>query len=251
MSNVPCVMPPPEETLTKFSLELLPKSFKKLYDDAPAEMKSWTEGRLYKEVSAKMNATAGHLGLARRIRISFWEEYDRAAKEREKMDIARIQKHVGRQAVLCNFMEENPLLILWIVCPLAHYLLQRKEIEYLAHERMIETLSVSAVQSGGRVDANLAKIHLEMYKTICDRLYGSAVQKTQTETKAVNVNMNSQQNITQDTQTVNLITDVKEIDRRIKEIQSKREELQSGGGHPVDVNMQKLMHPEKPETHDV
>lgn len=112
---------------------------------------------------------------------------------------------------------------------------------------MVEVLSVSPVRDDGKVDSRLAKVQVEMYQILQDRIYGSVTQKISSEQKNLNVNVNSNQSSEDSARTIALITNVEELDRRIKLIQEKRRALQTIA-QPIEVNQQKLMRPDQVET---
>jgi hypothetical protein len=182
-----------------------------------------------------------------RLRLSFWEEYERAAREMVPMQLTNLYRGVCRNDVYWKLFEKYPALLPWVVCPLAGFLLQRKELEFLAEERMVEVLSVSPVKDDGKVDSRLAKVQLELYQTLQDRIYGSAIQKMESQQKNVNVNVNSNQTHEEAKATISLITNMDELDRRIKAIQEKRLALQTIA-QPLEVNTQKLMRPDEVDT---
>jgi hypothetical protein len=177
-----------------------------------------------------------------RLRIAFWEEYERAAHAKEVMLMPALYAGSVRPHVYWLLFQRHPALIAWMICPIAGYLLQRKELEFLAQERMVELMSISAVREDGSVDSRLAKVQYELYESTLDRVHGPVVQKVQSEQKSVNVNVNSTQNEDAAARTIALITDVEELKRRIEEVRKKREAL-SDIGHPVTIDQQKLIQP--------
>jgi hypothetical protein len=90
-------------------------------------------------------------------------------------------------------------------------------------------------------------VQLELYQTLQDRIYGSAIQKMESQQKNVNVNVNSNQTHEEAKATISLITNMDELDRRIKAIQEKRLALQTIA-QPLEVNTQKLMRPDEVDT---
>lgn len=220
---------------------------KELWDEAPEQYWDLTEFQLRTEVRRECGPMQKDFSLLTRIRINFWNEYERAARVPEVMNHFHLWHGVCRADIYYNLFKKYPALYAWMVCPLAGYLLQRKELEFLAEERMVEVLSVSPVRDDGKVDSRLAKVQVEMYQILQDRIYGSVTQKISSEQKNLNVNVNSNQSSEDSARTIALITNVEELDRRIKLIQEKRRALQTIA-QPIEVNQQKLMRPDQVET---
>lgn len=173
-----------------------------------------------------------------RARIAFWEEYERAAKAHEKMELRHLYTGVCRAQVWWQLFQLYPAFPAWIVTPLAGYLLTRKELEYLGEERMLEIMSAPSTGPDGRVDARLAKVQFEIYQDLQDRIHGPVIQKVQSEQKNLNVNVNTEGSPEQ----VQLITNPDELARRLEEVRKKREAL-SAIHTPVQIDQQRLVQP--------
>jgi hypothetical protein len=185
----------PVESLAEFRLDLLPARMRELWDECPKEYWDKNEYELRTEVRKQCGPMQREFSLLTRVRITFWEEYERAARAQERMIITHLFKGVCRNDLYYNLFKKYPALFAWMVCPLAGYLLQRKELEFLAEERMVEVLSVSAVKNNEdgtfRCDSRWAKIQVEMYQLLQDRIYGAVTQKISSEQKSVNVNVHT------------------------------------------------------------
>lgn len=224
----------------------MPPILRTVWEDTPASYSEMTEYELRKMLREKVGPQQKDFSLLLKARIAFWEEYERAARSGERMVQTRLYMGVCQVQIYWELYRKYPGLLAWIICPLAGYLLQRKELEFLADERMIEIMSVSAVKDDGKVDSRLAKVQFEMYQTIQDRNHGAVTQKVQSEQKSVNVNVNSTQNEEEASRTIALITDVSELDRRIEAVRQKREALRTV--KTVEVNQQRLMRPDLEEV---
>jgi hypothetical protein len=220
----------------------MPDVLKNVWEDTPARFFDMTEYELRKHLRESCGPEQREFSLLTKIRIAFWEEYERAARAGERMFNQNLFRGVCRNNIYWDTYRKYPGLLAWVVCPLAGYLLQRKELEFLAEERMLEVMGVSAVKPDGKVDSRLAKVQFEMYQTIQDRNHGPVVQKVQSEQKSVNVNVNSQQNAEESANTIALITDVSELDRRIEEVRKKRAALREI--KTIEVDQNRLMRPD-------
>jgi len=231
-----------EEILSGVCMGLLPKFIREFIDLAPEELKDKPERHIKKALTEAIGRDHFEdMHMMRLLRINFWEEYDRAAKRREIMLWPNVTHNICHMQVAKRLLVNYPMFVLWIICPLSGYLLQRKQLEYIAQERLLEILSVSPVQENGKVDSRLAKVQVEIYQNIQDRLYGGIVQKI--DQKQLNVNVNG--DIPETDQSIKLMSSVEEIDRRIEAIKKKREALQSGNSNPIELDTQKLIQPMK------
>lgn len=213
------------------------------WSEIPADLLDLTEVQLRHVIREQTGPMQKEMPLLVRVRLAFWEEYERAARAHEKMEQQRMYMGVCRNDLYFKLYDKYPALLAWVICPLAGYLLQRKELEFMAQERMIEILAVSAVRDDGRLDSRWGKMQVEIYGLLQDRIYGGVTQKIQSEQKSVNVNVNSNQTQEEAAKTIGLLTDTEEIDRRIAAVKAKRLAMQTIA-QPIEIDQQKLMRPD-------
>jgi hypothetical protein len=185
-----------------------------------------------------------HVGMLVRARIAFWDEYERAARAGERMQPVELYRGVCRAQQYYQLLESIPPLLPWIICPLASYLYERKELAFLAQERMLEVLAETPVKPDGKVDSRLAKVQFEIYRELQDRVHGPVIQKIQSEQKNLNVNVDASSGSQIGQQAIGLITDVGELDRRIADVKARREALQNVPQPAQVIDQQKLMRPD-------
>lgn len=204
------------------------------------------------ELRQELKAQAGERTFAVlvKLKIKFWDEYESAVALEKPLRVYELSRGVCQQSSYYTLFDKFPGLFAWVASPLTDFLTARKQANFFAEERMLDILSISAVKSDGKVDSRLAKAQIELYLALQDRLHGGVTQKIQTEQKSVNVNVHSTQTAEDAAKTIGMITDVGELERRIVAIKAKREALRTLIAAPIEVNPQKLMRPDLPETHD-
>jgi hypothetical protein len=244
---MPLIDLPKEECLGEFRFELLPPRLLEYWKSCPKEFTEMNELTLRKTLRSEcqMDAFTNSFSLLTKVRITFWEEYERAARVPEQMVVQKMYMGTCRSEVYYKLFDRHPALIAWVICPFAGFLLQRKELEFLAEERMVEVLSAKPIGDDGKVDSRLAKVQLELYGVLQDRLYGAVTQKIESQQKNLNVNIDAATTESA-ARTISLITNVDELDKRIQAIQEKRKALQQVV-QPFEINQQKLMRPDQVE----
>lgn len=123
----------------------------------------------------------------RRVRIQFWEEYERAAKNKATMEMSRVAFDTGVPSWGCYEQKllNNDALFAWLLHPPTSYQLQMKEAHELSLERLIEILGLPLTNKKGEVNVPLASLLLHVYKLIDARVHGSITQRM------VNLNLNA------------------------------------------------------------
>lgn len=223
------------EPLKTFDIETLPDSLQERLKKTDPKYFKMSENELRDELAAHQADNLFRYEAFSRccvqIRISFWDEYELAAQEGRKMSIRNIYSNLD---FLYERFDKHPAFLPWIVTPLAGYLLERKEIEYMSHERLFEILSKSAVDKvTGKVDSRHAANIIRIYELIQNRIYGAPTQRINSEQRNVNVNLSGKVSDT-------VITDTAELDKRIREIQAKREALQNPS-RTIQIDQEKLI----------
>ena len=122
----------------------------------------------------------------RRMRLAFWEEYERAACDNRTMDLANCHRNTG--AVSWNayrtHLADNPVVCAWFLSQPAAYKIQVAEAQSVGLGRVMEILELPIMDPlTGRVNVPIAGLILAAWKLIDQRLHGLPTNKT------VNVNM--------------------------------------------------------------
>lgn len=224
----------------------LPSSFQRQWIDTPDRYWNLDEETLRAELFNQVQNN-GLFSLFRKIRIAFWEEYDRAAASEVLFSLDSLTKHFKTRIDLFDFFNRFSAFFPYMMIPVSSQQFTLKELDMLSKERMIEILSVPSVDlRTGRADSRLAKVQVQIYELIQDRIYGPVIQKIESSQKSVNVNVNTQATKEDATKAIESLTSVEEIEKRLKVVQQKRAALKSVSTIDV-VNTQKLIRPDKIE----
>ena len=117
-----------------------------------------------------------------RIRLAFWDEYNRAIDKRQKMRIQILVKGVCSYDYFYKVILKEPRKLAWVVTPpLDHMYQQREILESLAHQvRQIARarVYVKDKETGKRkLDVRVAQLVLQAYDKMHDKVYGASVQR--------------------------------------------------------------------------
>lgn len=117
----------------------------------------------------------------RRMRIAFWEEYEKAAsKLTGPMDLVNMVNGTGvlHWEAYKNSLLLDPNFLAWFLTPPASYKVQMKEAQELGLSRLIEIMSLPIQDPGtGKVRADVGALILQAYKLVDLRNQGAVAQK--------------------------------------------------------------------------
>lgn len=169
----------------RWSLENPAAVINLLPEDLQARLMQLDEKLVYMD-EAELENVAGLSRIDRRVRIAFWEEYERAAKKNEKINLEACVLHTG----LMNWSQyafrlDRPERLAWLLTPPALYKAQIKEALEIGTNRLIEIMSLPLYDHKGRVDAKVGALILAAYKMVDGRVHGSVMQRQ------LNVNVNT------------------------------------------------------------
>ncbi len=112
-----------------------------------------------------------------RIRVAFWNEYFRVQDaELPKMDAAKIYAGVVHQQMFYGHILGKPGNVAWILCPPHNYMIAMEEILDRGMNNLAKIIGMP-VTTDGEVDVKKAKLFLEAFKTVQERVKGSVVQR--------------------------------------------------------------------------
>lgn len=219
---------------------LLPSAFVRAWAEVPRDVMDRTEHELRGAVKRSTNVV--EYARFSEFRIAFWEEVEK--KKKDEMGLPK--STINMQALELTFFPkgyllkkffEVPEMLAWLLFPMRQFMIQLKNFESLADERILEILSESPIGGNGVVNTKLAGIQVKIYELLQNRLHGAVVQRQQIEQKNLNVNVN-EKNPDKAAQIAEL-TSLAEIDRRIKEIEKKRLALKEVA--PIQIDTQQLV----------
>jgi hypothetical protein len=115
----------------------------------------------------------------RRVRIQFWHEYEKAAKERRQMNLQTIVEHTGVPS-WDGYAEKlylNPSLFAWLMQPPAGYRLQMEEAQEIGLKRLTDIMELPIMDSAGKVNVAVAMLILQAFKLVDQRVHGAITQR--------------------------------------------------------------------------
>lgn len=228
--------------------DLLPKSVGAAVIAAGARPEYWQmpEHEIREVLKEQLGGSVSGWHLVVRLKMRFNEAYEKALALDQKISRLELVKGVVAWHNFIAWIKQYPALFPYMITPLAEQKMIQKHLNYVAEDRMFEILSYSPVVNG-RLDSKIAEAQIKLYNSLQDRIHGGVMQRVQSETKAMNVNVNSTQNAEETAKTIQAITSIEELDKRIAAVKEKRAALQTVA-QPIEPNLQKLMRPDQVET---
>lgn len=135
-----------------------------------------------------------------RLKISFWDEYNRAVASGVRMNVSRVVRGVCNREYFYTNVVPNPKFLAWVATPPVDHLLAMREILDLGLNRLREIIKtpvynvVEKYKDGELVsrektaDAAVMGQINKAVSQLMDRVHGSVIQKT----AALNVNIDRQ-----------------------------------------------------------
>lgn len=119
------------------------------------------------------------------LRMSFWDEVEKAERERRPITESKIWKGVCTKKYWDKVVRQYEWKMAYVLTPVK----SRRLMTKLIHQESLSTLLKIAnanpykIKQGGRkeLDPRIAKLVIDVHKIIDDRMYGQAVQRVQKE----------------------------------------------------------------------
>jgi hypothetical protein len=121
-----------------------------------------------------------------RLRLAFWDEYERAIATRSKMKLIDVvSNHCDRKYFYESIMTNN-MYMLFIITPPRNYELAQRHILDQTTQRLTEVAEISPVDAEGRVDYKLAALQIKIHMQAEARVKGSIAQRLQIQSHVLN-----------------------------------------------------------------
>jgi hypothetical protein len=144
----------------------------------------------------------------RRLRIAFWDEYERAAAEQRPMALGSITRNTG--AISWNWYKNQlvakPEKLAWFLSQPAAYKMQVQEAEQIGLSRLIEILELPLKNPNGTINVLVGGLILAAFKHVDMRRNGLPTNKQ--------VNINLAQDIPK-----NATIDPDKLDEKLAELE--------------------------------
>lgn len=149
------------------------------------------------------------------LRVSLWEEFSEALVEGRQVSERAIYNGVCSYNYWKHLRDENEEKFTYLLIPVKSYSRTNKLLLTLGQEALINILEADAyVKSQGsgnkkQLDPKIAKVQLEAYKMIDERIHGKAVNRIQTHNTNENSPGNAQETLS------SLQNEIKELEGKI------------------------------------
>lgn len=172
-----------------------------------------------------------------RIRLRFWDEYDRAQGEQRQITISHAFAGICTRQYFYQGYLKDPYRLAWLLCPPANYITIAEEALSFGLEQLRDILAMDDQEKDTKtgtlkLNLNLLKLKVKIVELLDQRLKGGIVQKS------VQVNVGASAG---DVNAAALGLTMEEMQRQMKELE-KRERLATRGGalspgDPVDAEI--------------
>lgn len=128
--------------------------------------------------------------LARKVRQSFWMEYDHAIDAGRKMQMTRIWQGIcASSGEFYGLFKTDYIAVFIFTKPVAKDVTERSLLE-MAYEEIEEILTAPNFRKDGALDAFAAKIKMDIWKHLDERVHGGVIKKVNVTSEQKNLNMN-------------------------------------------------------------
>jgi hypothetical protein len=155
-----------------------------------------------------------------RLRLAFWQEYQRATTQNEGMKTQNLYMGVCSAEYYHTHYLNNPNKVAWLMCVPSSYEVAMKEALHFAIDQMRDILDLPLEdKKTGKINFSLAALKFRIAEKLHTIVKGSVVQK--------NVNVNIGQDMATDRQIQEAImsNNMEEIQKRIKELDARDRQI--------------------------
>ena len=149
-----------------------------------------------------------------RLRLRFWDEYDRSQADGRKMCLTWVFTGVCTAGYFYQRYIENYAKLAWMMCPPASYEAKMEEALAFGIEQLRDILQMDHVLPNGRLDAKAAEIKAKIVTLLDIRVKGATVQRI--EQKNLNLHVSTTD---RELKSKLQINSMEEIEKRIKELE--------------------------------
>jgi 3-dehydroquinate dehydratase len=119
-----------------------------------------------------------------RLRLSFWEEYNRAKMKSERMKITRITDGICSSQFFLDHYIVRPEKVAWMLCIPASYEVTMKEALAFSICKMRDILDIPVVdEKTGKINSSMANLQFRISQKLHEMVHGATVQRS------INVNI--------------------------------------------------------------
>jgi hypothetical protein len=143
-----------------------------------------------------------------RLRMKFWNEYERAQSDGNSMGVAYIISGVCTKPYFYDRYLRSPVKVAWMMCPPANYIVMAEEALSFGLSRMRDILEMDDTDAKGKPNVKLLELKVKITAMLDARVKGSVIQQSvQVQYDAGHIK-----------QAIGLET-MEELDKRIKQLE--------------------------------
>lgn len=240
----------------KSMINLVPKYLREYAVVLPQKYFEMTEDELKRECFPTVVTVDGAqiceaTDEARRLRLSFWDEYDRACRYGEKMEMTRVTSGICGQSWFNKKFISNQKLLAWMLTPPSGYVALLSDILELSGRRLLEIVKLPLERDAkGNWDTKLMTLQKSIYERADNRLKGAIAQIFNQTVDQRNLNVNVQATPGQAGLPSAAATPTfEEINERIRLMEAKSLALQAPSR--IEVELMKEVSPPTPAPIEV
>jgi hypothetical protein len=167
-----------------------------------------------------------------RLRISLWDEYDRAVRHREKMiDISRAIHGTCTMGFFVNKFIADPTNVAYIIQPPTDYTKSIKEMVQMGMTQLREVMAMPNVNKKGEPNTKLIEAKTKIFQHLEMRLKGAIIQRI--DQRNINVNFDGEGPAPFKDASDPLTMD--EVDAKLKALEQESERLSTPANRPVSL----------------
>lgn len=151
------------------------------------ELFEMDERTLLNFLSKKEARGSGPTPTDNRLRLSFWNEFDRAQTQKTKMSMTNVYSAICTQQFWDNFYLASPEKVAWLLTRPASYEQIMEEGLNFGINKMREFLDLPIIDKKGNLNLKLMELQAKIVAMFDVRVHGAAIQKIEQKSMQLNV----------------------------------------------------------------
>lgn len=209
-------------------VNLVPEKVSRAIEQLPEEMRDLDEKTLREKV--RPSATDS------RLRLAFWNEYERAQGKHSKMTMSNIYGGICSKTYFIDKYITRPENVAWMICPVVSYMKAAEECLHFGMDQMREVLALPNIDAKGKVNTSLINVKKSIVQSLEMRIRGAIpmVQKNLN----INANLTDKQAAEVAGQAVAKMS-MEQVQKRIESLRRKKERMAArpNGSEPIDTEV--------------
>ncbi len=126
-----------------------------------------------------------------RLKLTFWDEYNRAQDENCMMNLERVCKGSVSVNYFYSTVLKNPHKLIFMLQPHAHYQVSVRELLQLSLSKMREVMTLPIVDGKGKPQLGVIKEMVKIFQIVDNRVQGGARQTVDINQKTLQMNVDA------------------------------------------------------------